>query len=240
MTSKFSRVWPLTFDLQRSPEIKNISAIREPIQDFLYDFYWHFLSISYRFWDIRLQSFWGLTLTFEFQRSPEVKNIFTIRKPIHAASDSTLKQLTTCEVSNTCTLHYFLSNFYWHFLSRTVFEIFDFKVFVFWNGPWPLTFRGHPRSKIFSPFERMTFYLIAIDTFSLSRIVFEIFDFKMFGVWPWPLTLRGHPRLKIFFSIRKLIQEFLSNFYWNFRSITHSFWGIRLQSFWSLTLTYGL
>ena len=83
-------------------------------------------------------------------------------------------------------------------LSRTVFEIFDFKVFRVW--PWPLTFRGHQRSKIFSPFESpyMTSYSTAIDTFALSRTVFEIFDFKVFRVWPWPLTFRGHQRSKIF------------------------------------------
>ena len=82
-------------------------------------------------------------------------------------------------------------------LSRTVFEIFDFKVFRVW--PWPLTFRGHLRSKIFSPFESpyMTSYLTSIDTFSLSRTVFEIFDFKVFRVWPWPLTFRGHLRSNI-------------------------------------------
>ena len=38
----------------------------------------------------------------------------------------------------------------------------------------------------------MTSYLTSIDIFSLSRTVFEIFDFKVFGVWPWPLTFRGH------------------------------------------------
>ena len=83
-------------------------------------------------------------------------------------------------------------------LSRTVFEIFDFKVFRVW--PWPLTFRGHLRSNIFSPFESpyMTSYLTPIDTFSLSRTVFEIFDFKVFRVWSWPLTFRGDPRSKIF------------------------------------------
>ena len=82
-------------------------------------------------------------------------------------------------------------------LSRTVFEIFDFKVFGVW--PWPLTFRGHLRSNIFSPFESpyMTSYLTPIDTFSLSRTVFEIFDFKVFRVWPWPLTFRGHLRSNI-------------------------------------------
>ena len=83
-------------------------------------------------------------------------------------------------------------------VSRTVFEIFNFKVFRVW--PWPLTFRGHLGSKLFSLFESpyMTSYLTSIDTFSLSRTVFEIFDFKIFRVWPWPLTFRGHLGSKIF------------------------------------------
>ena len=83
-------------------------------------------------------------------------------------------------------------------LSRTVFEIFDFKDFGVW--PWPLTFRGHLRSKIFPPFESSyrTSYLTSIDTFSLSRTVFEIFNFKVLRVWPWPSNFRGHPRSKIF------------------------------------------
>ena len=83
-------------------------------------------------------------------------------------------------------------------LSQTVFEIFDIKFCRVW--PWPLTFRGHLRSKIFPPFRSpyMISYLTSIDTFSLSQTVFEIFDLKVFRVWPWPLTFRGHPRLKIF------------------------------------------
>ena len=95
-------------------------------------------------------------------------------------------------------MHDFLSNFYWHFSLRTVFEIFDFKVFRVW--PWPLTFRGHLGSRISLPFESscMTSYLTSIDKFSLSRTVFEIFDFKVFRVWPWPLTFRGHLGSKIF------------------------------------------
>ena len=84
------------------------------------------------------------------------------------------------------------------FLSRTVFEIFDFK--VFWVWPWPLTFEGHLGSKIFSSFESpyMTSYLTSTDTFSLSHTVFEIFDFEVSRVWPWPLTFRGHLGSKIF------------------------------------------
>ena len=83
-------------------------------------------------------------------------------------------------------------------VSRTVFEIFDFKLYRVW--PWPLTSKGHLKSKSFIPFESpyMTSYLTSIDTFSLSHTVFEIFDFKLFRVWPWPLTSKGHLRSKIF------------------------------------------
>ena len=67
-------------------------------------------------------------------------------------------------------------------LSRNVFEIFDFKVFRVW--PWPLTFRGHLRSKMFMPFESpyMISYLTSIDTFSLSRTVSKKNRFKILKV----------------------------------------------------------
>ena len=41
----------------------------------LFDYYGHHLSISYRFQDIRFQSFQGLTLTFDHKRSSGVKKI---------------------------------------------------------------------------------------------------------------------------------------------------------------------
>ena len=77
-------------------------------------------------------------------------------------------------------------------LSRTVFEIFDFEVLRVWL--WPLTPKGHLRSKNFIPFESpyMTSYLTSMDTISLSRTVFEIFDFEVFRVWSWPLTPKVH------------------------------------------------
>ena len=77
-------------------------------------------------------------------------------------------------------------------LSRTVLEIFDFKVFRVW--PWPLTLKGHLGSKNFILFESpyMTSYSTSMDAISLSRTVLEIFGFKVFRVWPWPLTPKGH------------------------------------------------
>ena len=182
-TSKFLG-FDLDFWLLEVTRSQNIFTIRKPIHDFLFNIYWHILSISYGSRDIGLQSFQGLTLTFDLWRAPEVKIFFTIRKPIHD----------------------FLSNFYWHSfsLSPTVFEIFDFKVFKVW--PWPLTFRDHRRSKIFLPFESpyMTSYLTSTETLSLSRMVSEIFDFKVFRVWPWPLTFRGHRRSKIFLPFESM------------------------------------
>jgi hypothetical protein len=85
-------------------------------------------------------------------------------------------------------------------LSRTVFEIFDFKVFRVRS--WPLNPRGRLGSKQFIPFESpyMTSYLTSMDNISLSHIVFEIFDFKVFRVLPWPLTPKGHLGSKQFIS----------------------------------------
>ena len=71
-----------------------------------------------------------MTLIFDLQRTSEVKFFYTIRKPIHD----------------------FPSNVHWHFFSISYrFEIFDFKLFRVW--PWPLTFRGHLRSRMSIPFE---------------------------------------------------------------------------------------
>ena len=116
-------------------------------------------------------------------------------------------------------------------LYRTVFEIFGIKVFRVWL--WPLTFRGHPRSKIFQLFESsyMTSYLTPIDIFSLSRTVFEIFDFRGFRVWPWPLTVMGSPDVKHISTIWKSIYDFLFNSHWHFLSISYRFRDIRLHSF---------
>ena len=77
-------------------------------------------------------------------------------------------------------------------LSRTVFEIFDFKVVEVWS--WPLTPKGHLGSKIIIPLESsyMTCYFTFMNTISLSRTVLEIFDFEVFRVWPWPLTPKDH------------------------------------------------
>ena len=91
-------------------------------------------------------------------------------------------------------------------LSRTVFQIFDFKVF---RG-WPLTFSGHLGSKMFLPFESlyMISYLTSIDIFSPSRSVFEIIDFKVFRVWPWSMTFRGHLGSKMFSPFESLYTTF--------------------------------
>ena len=113
-------------------------------------------------------------------------------------------------------------------LSRTSFEILDFKVL---GQPWPLIFRGHSRTKIFSTFESpyMISYPTSVDIFSLSRTVFEIFEFKVIKVWR--LTFTGHLKLKIFLLFGS---SYMTSFY------RHRFRDIRLHSFWGLTLTFNL
>ena len=90
----------------------------------------------------------------------------------------------------------YLTSMYTISLSCTVFEIFDFEVFRVW--PWPLTPKGHLESKSLIPFESsyMTSYLTYMNTISLCRTVFYIFDFEVFRVWPWPLNPKGHLRSK--------------------------------------------
>ena len=90
-------------------------------------------------------------------------------------------------------------------LSRTVLEIFDFKVFRVWL--WPLTPKNHLGSKIFIPFESpyMTSYLTSMNTISLSRTVFEIMPVKILkaeqngGFWPF----QGQGHWPIFSNSRK-------------------------------------
>ena len=174
--------------------------------DFLSNSFCHFLSISYRFRNIRLEIFrvrlWHLTLKGHLG-----SRIFS-------------------SFESPCMTSY-LSSMDTFSLSHTVFEIFDFKTFMV--GPWPLTFEGHLGSKIFPPFESpcMASYPTSIDIFSLSRTVFEIFDFQVFRIWPWPLTFEGHLGSKIFLPFRKSMHDFLSNFYWHFLSISYRFRDIR-------------
>ena len=215
-----------------SSGIKQFHIIRKPIYDFLFDFYGQYFSISYRFRDIRLQSFLG----FDLDLWP-LKVIWGWKMLYHSKAHIWLPiwLLWTTSLYLVPFSRYLTSKFLgfdldlWPLkiiwgqkicipfespymtsyltsmdnisLSRTVFEIFDFKVFRVW--PWPLTPKSNLRSKFFILFESpyMTSYLTSMDNISLSRTVFEIFDFKVFRVWPWPLTPKGHPGSKIVISL---------------------------------------
>ena len=149
--------------------------------DFLFDIHGDHLSISYRFRDIRLQSFrvWPLALTSEGHLGSKTFILF--------GSPYMTSYLTSMDTIS---------------LSRNVFEIFHFKIFMGW--PWRLTSEGHLESKIFILFESpyTTSCLTLMNTISLSRTVLEIFDFRVFMVWPWPLNSGGHLRSKFFISMK--------------------------------------
>ena len=114
---------------------------------------------------------------------------------------------------------------------RTVFEIFDLKVFRFDLDLWPL--KVDLGSNKLIPFERpyMTSYLTSMDSISLSRTVFEIFDFKVFRVWPWPLTPKGHLGSKKIILFERPYMTFYLTFMDTISSISYRFRDIRLQSF---------
>ena len=117
--------------------------------------------------------------------------------------------------------------------SRTVFGIFDFTVFRV--RPWSLTFRGHPRSKIFLPFESpyMTSYRTSIDTFYLVPFLrYSTSKFLGIDLDLWALEVTWDKNI---FTIRRPIHDFLLNSFWHFLSISYHFRDIRLQRFWGLT-----
>ena len=209
--------WPLTFRGQLGSKI--VSPFESSyFTSYLTSINTFFLSRTvFEIFDFKVFRVWPWPLTFKGQLGSKIFSQFE-------SSDFT-SYLTSIDT---------------FFLSRAVFKKFDFKGFRVW--PWPLTFRGQLGSKKISPFESpyMTSYLTYINTFFLSRTVFEIFDFKVFSVWPWHLTFRGHLRSKILFTIRMFIHDFLSNFYRHFLSISYLFRDIRLQSFYGLILTFDL
>ena len=92
-----------------------LNFFRKPIHDSISYFYWHFLSISNRFWDIWLQSFQGLTLTFRGH----------LRSKIFPPFESSY-------------MNSYLTSIDTFSLSCPVFEIFDFKVWV-WMWMWMYT-----------------------------------------------------------------------------------------------------
>ena len=61
---KVFRVWPWPLTPKGHLGSKTFYTIRKPIYDFLFDFYGHHISISYRFWDIRLRKFLRFDLDF--------------------------------------------------------------------------------------------------------------------------------------------------------------------------------
>ena len=81
-------------------------------------------------------------------------------------------------------------------ISYTGFQIFDFNVSRVW--PWPSTFDLQMSSEVKNmpdiqdPIQYKISYLTSIDTFHLSRTVFEMFDFKLLRVWSWPLNFKVH------------------------------------------------
>ena len=193
--------------------------------DFLFDFYGHHLSISYRFRDIRLQCFKGLTLTFDSLKSSGVKKILYHSKghiwlPIWLLWTPSLYLVPFSRYSTS------------KFLG------FDLHL-------WPLKVIWGQKKIIHLERPYMTSYLTSMDTISLSHTVFEIFDFEVFRVWPWPfprwpLGVKGQGQtLKTSKSnISKTVRDretmsidFLFDFYGHHLSISYRFRDIRLRSF---------
>ena len=108
---QFLGVWPWSMTFRGHLRSKIFSPFES--HDFLSNFYWHFLSVLYRFWDIRFQSFQALTWTFKGHLRSKIFSPF--ESPYMTSYPTSIDTFS---------------------LSHTIFEIFDFKVFRVW--PWPL------------------------------------------------------------------------------------------------------
>ena len=160
----------------------------------------------------RVWPFWPSEVTkgqkyFDLYRSPEVE------KKLKATS-----YLTSID---SCSLSRFSRYSTWKisrhdldlWLPKSIWIILSFlRSSRFWGlNLWPLKVTwGHKYTfvNITKAHTYMTSYLTSIDTFSLSRTVFEIFEFKVskifFRVWPhwpyWPFI----DRLTVPFSVKKV------------------------------------
>ena len=219
----------MTFDPQRSSGVKKFHTIRKPINDFLFDFYEHHLSISYRLQDIRLQFFSGFDLNlwllkviwgqkFLYHSKAHIwlpiwllwtPSLYLVPFSRYSTSKFlefdldlwSLKFIWGQKISYHSKAHIWLPIWLLWTPSLYLVPSSRFSTSNFFRvWPWPLTPGGHLGSKNFILFESpyVTSYLTSLNTISLSRTVFKIFDFNFFRIWPWPLTLKGHLRSKIF------------------------------------------
>ena len=140
--------------------------IRKFVYDFLFDFYGQHLSLSLTFFEtfyFKVFGIWPWPLTSKSHLGS--KKFMQLEYPYMSSYLTSMDNIS---------------------LSRTAFEIFDFKFFRVW--PCFSTPEGHLGSKFPRPFESpyMTSCLTSMDNISLSRAVSEIFDFEVFNVWPFP------------------------------------------------------
>ena len=150
LTSKLTGVYLVIFDLKRSPKVN--SYVRNPIHDFLSNFFCLFLSISNRFrdiFDLKFQGF-DIDLCTSGQKYCTDIILYWGQKYCHHSKDHTvvISYLTAIDT----------------FSLSVPFLRYCFQCFRAW--PWHLTFRGHLRSKIFPPLESpyMASYLTSIGT----------------------------------------------------------------------------
>ena len=129
-----------------------------------------------KLWVVWLRNCECSNLTFDLQRSTQIKIVLLFESPYIIVPYLLFIDTFYLEVFfRRSTRKSSIDTFS---LSRTVFEIFDFKAF----RVGPLTFRGYLRSNLYFSFESpyMIYYLTSLDTSSLSHTLFEIFDFKVF------------------------------------------------------------
>ena len=87
-------------------------------------------------------------------------------------------------------IHDFLSNFYWHFLSRTDSEVFDFK--LFWVWPWPLNAIWGEKNHII---QKPIHDFLSDFHWHFLSISYSFWDIWLQTIQGVTLTFGGHLRL---------------------------------------------
>ena len=149
----------LTFDPWRSSGVKKNYTIRKFIYDFLFDFYGQPLSISYRFRDIRLLSFQGLTLTFDPWRSSGVKKIIPFKSSYMSSYLTSMDNISYPVLFS----RYSTSNF-----SGFDLDLWPLKVI------WGQNFSYHSKSHIWLPIRLLwtrSLHLVPIQRYSTSKFL---------------------------------------------------------------------
>ena len=252
----------MTFDLWKSSGVKKFHTIRKPICNFLFSFrdirLQNFQGLTLTF-DLRRSSgikkfqnhskfhiwppirlLWTLTLylvPFSIYSTSKFLRFDLDLRPSEVIWGGTILYHSQAHIWLPIWLLLTLSLYLVPFsrYSTSNFSRFDLDLWPL-EVNWGQIFLYHLQAHVWLHIcllLTLSLYLIPFSRYSISN--FSGFDLDL-----WPCNFRSQLRSDIFYNIRKLIYDFLFDFYWHFLSNSYRFRDIRLQTFRGLTLTLDL